>query len=69
MTEPTDSRVGVRLPGALLDGARDALGLPECAMKSEIVRAALATVAGFDVDEHARRPWGGTAYRKEGAAA
>jgi hypothetical protein len=56
---PADTRVGLRLSSDLLDSARQALGLPEDAMRSEIVRVALATVAGLDVDQHARLPMGG----------
>lgn len=70
---PTDARIALRLSASLLDSAREALDLPEDAKKSEIVRVALATVAGLDLDEYARLPMGGDVRRmyvqREAAAA
>lgn len=49
---------GVRVPDALMHLARTALGLPETARESDVVRAALAHAAEVDVAAYIpRRGW------------
>lgn len=47
-------RVSVRIPPALFDAARVATGLPT-ATPSEVIRVALARLAGVDPSEYALR--------------
>lgn len=75
---PASPRHNVVLPPALLDAARAAAGQPG-ARPGDIVRLALAQMAGVDVRDHPvkrgrpkrrrRTQAGGTAVRGEGTAA
>lgn len=48
--------IGARVPRALYEGARNALGLPESTSDSELIRRALAELAGLDIRDFPLRP-------------
>lgn len=60
--------VGARIANPLLDGARTALGLPETSTDTEIVRHALAKLAGLDARDYARPPGRPRPCQREGDA-
>ena len=48
--------ISARVPRALYDGARQALGLPEDARDTDLIRHAFAAVAGLNPQDFALRP-------------
>lgn len=61
-SSPTDERVSVRFHGALIQAAREGLGMPEAPV-SDVIRGALAAAGKLNVAEYSTVPRGAASHR------